>query len=234
MHLPTHPVWLWLILLMPFFVLLVLWVASNNLGISLKPLTPWTLAGLVLFFIAYVAVPVESSGAHKALSIVLKQCYVTCWLTSIWILSRSTIEILGAPNAKWYLPGRSAKFFIPSDLRIQVRDIGSVAPWYIETLGLRKSAGSTGAASDTARFRFSSGWYPVVFRKRDPKESGGTPMLFTRNIGKMREVLISRGVEPGPVEKDRQGTRYFDIHDPEGNVIEFVEQRGWLNSGGDL
>lgn len=40
----------------------------------------------------------------------------------------------------------------------------------------------------------------------------------------MKEVLAERGVDSGPIERDRQGARYFEIHDPEGNLIEVVEE----------
>jgi predicted enzyme related to lactoylglutathione lyase len=41
----------------------------------------------------------------------------------------------------------------------------------------------------------------------------------------MRDALAARGVYAEPIEQDRQGIRYFNIHDPEGNVIEVVEER---------
>jgi hypothetical protein len=37
--------------------------------------------------------------------------------------------------------------------------------------------------------------------------------------------MSARGVDVGIIEKDRQGIRYFQIHDPEGNAIEVVEER---------
>jgi hypothetical protein len=36
---------------------------------------------------------------------------------------------------------------------------------------------------------------------------------------------MARGVQVGNVEQDRQGTHYFQVRDPEGNVIEVVEER---------
>jgi hypothetical protein len=36
--------------------------------------------------------------------------------------------------------------------------------------------------------------------------------------------MPTRGVNVGAIEKDRQGTQYFEIHDPEGNSIEVVEE----------
>jgi hypothetical protein len=38
-------------------------------------------------------------------------------------------------------------------------------------------------------------------------------------------VMAARGVDVGAIEQDRQGSHYFQIHDPEGNAIEVVEER---------
>jgi hypothetical protein len=50
-------------------------------------------------------------------------------------------------------------------------------------------------------------------------------MLFTKKIAKMRDVVMARGVIAGTIERDRQGVRYFEIRDPEGNEIEVVEDQ---------
>jgi hypothetical protein len=49
-------------------------------------------------------------------------------------------------------------------------------------------------------------------------------MLYTGAIKKAREWLSSRGVTVGAIEKDRQGTQYFEVRDLEGNVIEVAEE----------
>jgi catechol 2,3-dioxygenase-like lactoylglutathione lyase family enzyme len=106
-------------------------------------------------------------------------------------------------------------------MRIFVRDFDSVLPWYIEKLGLKRF-GTSSESSVTLRFKEDGN--PVVLVRRDDQEASKTPMLFTKKIGKMRDVLLARGVKIGPVEKDRQGIHYFDIRDPEGNPIEVVEE----------
>jgi catechol 2,3-dioxygenase-like lactoylglutathione lyase family enzyme len=109
-------------------------------------------------------------------------------------------------------------------VRVLVRDIDSVLPWYVEKLGLRKFAENPHGGSGIATLRFKVDGNSVALATRDSLNPPKTPMLFTKKIGKIRNVLVARGVEVGPVERDRQGTRYFDIHDPEGNLIEFVEE----------
>jgi hypothetical protein len=48
--------------------------------------------------------------------------------------------------------------------------------------------------------------------------------LFSKRIDRIKDVLAAHGIEVGTIEHDRQGIRYFQIHDPEGNVIEVVEE----------
>ena len=49
-------------------------------------------------------------------------------------------------------------------------------------------------------------------------------MLFTTNIKKAKDFLNSRGAGLGEIEQDAQGTHYFEIRDPEENVIEVSEE----------
>jgi len=49
-------------------------------------------------------------------------------------------------------------------------------------------------------------------------------MLYTSRIEKARNHLSSRGVNAGEVQRDRQGTCFFEIRDLENNVIEIVEE----------
>jgi len=72
---------------------------------------------------------------------------------------------------------------------------------------------------------------PVTERPKDAKlttrarlGTGKTPMLFTKKIGRIRDVLVARGVKAGTIEQDRQGIHYFQIRDPEGNLIEVIEE----------
>ena len=50
------------------------------------------------------------------------------------------------------------------------------------------------------------------------------PILFTPNIKKARDYVTSHGAIIGEIERDAQGTSYFEIRDPEGNVIEITEE----------
>ncbi len=64
----------------------------------------------------------------------------------------------------------------------------------------------------------------MVLTTRSDFRTGKTPILFTKKLFRLQDVLVARGVQVGAVERHRQGIHYFEIHDSEGNVIEVVEQ----------
>ncbi|HST09229.1 MAG TPA: VOC family protein [Terriglobales bacterium] len=129
------------------------------------------------------------------------------------------------PGTMWNLPWNSANFSIPTTVRVLVHDIHSVSPWYVDKLGLRKLSENPWGEADVETYKFKEGGNSVVLTTKKSFATGKTPILFTKKISRMKDVLAARGVEPGPIEQDRQGIRYFQIHDPEGNVIEVVEAR---------
>lgn len=133
-------------------------------------------------------------------------------------------ETLGMPGARWYLPWRSAQFSIPANTHIFVRQIDSVLPFYVGKLGMRELKFDRGE-SEVATLRFKTDGNSVVLTTRSGFQTGKTPILFTKRIGRMRDAMAARGIRVGGVERDRQGIRYFHIHDPEGNEIEIVEDR---------
>ena len=222
-HLPAHPVWLWLVLASPVLPWLVLWIVANRLNISVKPLSPWAFGGSVLFFIPYVLL--DQIAGRKSLSLAFGAISYSCWSAMVFIQRRYMFETLPAAGNKWYLPWRAARISIPSTMRILVRDIDSVSPWYVEKLGLRKLSVNPHGETDIATLRFKEDGNSVILTTRGGFQTGKTPILFTKRIGKVRDVMAARGVNVGTIKRDRQGIRYFQIHDPEGNEIEVVEDR---------
>ena len=226
MHLPPHPVWFWLILLSPVLVWLTLWIVAQNPKVSLKPLRPWLVAGCILFLIPYIFLDVSPTGGNKVVRLAVEAAFYTCLFVSLWIQRRYMFETLRSPHARWYSRWKSAKFSVPApSLRILVRDIDSVSPWYIEKLGLRKLADPSPAEPSAAIFRFKADGNSIILTTRSGFQTVKTPILFAKKIDRMRDVMSARGVDVGAIERDRQGIHYFQIHDPEGNAIEVVEER---------
>ncbi len=222
MRLPAHPLWFWPLLGVPFLTWLVFWAIARCGKVSLKPAIPWLTAASCIFGPAYFIL--GAAVGHKALRFVVAMMFWTCWGTLNSIRYWYTFESLRVPGTKWYIPWNSVKFSIPRTLRILVRDVNLVSPWYVEKLGLRKLAENPGGESGVATYKFKKDGNAVVLSTRSNFETGKTPILFTKKISKIKEVLGARSVTVGAIEQDRQGIRYFQIHDPEGNEIEVVEE----------
>jgi len=142
------------------------------------------------------------------------------------IRSRTTFETMTFPYARWSWPWNSVTFSVPSpSLRIHVRDIDTVTPFYVEKLGLRKLIENPPGESDGIALKFKADGNSVILTDRQGFMTGRTPILFTKKISKMRDILAARGVAAGAIQQDRQGTNYLEIHDPEGNTIEVVEEK---------
>jgi hypothetical protein len=222
-HLPSHPRWFWPLMSVPFLVWLAFWVIVHKWKVSLKPLIPWLTGGVWFGAVIYFGFGLVEG--HKTVRIVSGLIYWTCLNLSLWLKRRYQFETLRAPGTKWCLPWKSATFSLPNDLRIQVREIGSVSPWYVEKLGLRKLSESPNCEVGVATYKFKPDGKSVVLTTQGGFRATKTPILFAQNIRTVKDVLVARGVRPGVTKQDRQGIRYFEIHDPEGNTIEVVENR---------
>jgi predicted enzyme related to lactoylglutathione lyase len=221
-HPPSHPVWFWFVLATPLFVPFFLWIAANTLHIPIKPLTPWLKVSYFVLFIPYAFF--FALNDHKTWRLVVQSCFYTCWAAFTWIQRHSMFESLRPPGTKWYFPWKAVPFSVQTSTRILVRNIDAVSPWYSEKLGLRKLAESPIREPEAAIFVFSRDGKPIVLTTRSDFRTGKTPILFTKKIGKMRDVMMKRGVDVGNIERDRQGIQYFEIRDPEGNEIEVVQE----------
>lgn len=115
--------------------------------------------------------------------------------------------------------------WVADSFDVGVRDIAAASSWYIEKLGLKRTK---------VELDEGEGCVGLIFPKEIPTaivlvpsgapSDGTTRMLYTGAIKKAREWLSSRGVNVGAIEKDRQGTQYFEMQDLEGNVIEVAEE----------
>jgi hypothetical protein len=191
--------------------------------VSLKPLTRWLKASTLLSFLAFVVL--AGLNGHSILRPLAEGMFYTCVIGLLWIERRYLLfETLRGPNSRWYLPWRSARFSIPENALIVVRDIDSVTPWYVEKLGLCKASHLFCREYEVATYKFKEDGKSITLTTRLTCGTAKILRLFTKRIGRMKGSLSARGIEVGPVQQDRQGTRYFEIHDPEGNVIEVVEE----------
>jgi hypothetical protein len=114
---------------------------------------------------------------------------------------------------------------IADSFYIGVLDLAAATSWYVEKLGLQKIPAEMDDAEGCVTLSFSKkDRTALALGPRAKTTDGVTPMLYASNLKKAREVLSSRGVNVGDVQKDRQGTHYFQMQDLEGNLIEVSEE----------
>ena len=107
---------------------------------------------------------------------------------------------------------------------IGVRDIPAAVTWYSEKLGLRKLKAEMDDCADCVTLGFDKENYAVTIGPIGLPTDELTHSLFTGNVEKARKWLSSRGVQVSESQTDRQGTRFFEMRDPENNVIEISEE----------
>jgi hypothetical protein len=97
--------------------------------------------------------------------------------------------------------------------------------WYIDKLGLKQTAVELDEGEGCVGLIFPKEIStPIVLGPASGPSNAATRMLYSGAIRKAREWLSSRGVTVGAIEKDRQGTQYFEMQDLEGNRIEVTAE----------
>jgi len=110
---------------------------------------------------------------------------------------------------------------VPTETFVAVRDPVNISDWYVQKLGMRRLATRVGG---TIVLKFNSEDNPLTLERRNEFYARRPPVLYTSKIKKAQSALASRGVSVGEIETDRQGTRYFEFRDLEGNSIEVSEE----------
>jgi catechol 2,3-dioxygenase-like lactoylglutathione lyase family enzyme len=143
--------------------------------------------------------------------------YFPVMAASDWI--RSRLQFADPPS--WGSKRMARLLHIPGHTYVEVANPSATATWYVEKLGLRRLAPSENSDPKTISLKFS---YDATEEMRlgphDSLSLGGTVILYSRRLKRTREVLRGRGIDVGPIQFDRQGTSYFEFHDPEGNTVE--------------
>jgi hypothetical protein len=106
---------------------------------------------------------------------------------------------------------------------IGVVDLAAATAWYIQKLGLRKVNVEMDNSEGCVALGFEKDQYAFCLGPSGQPTEELSPMLYSSNLKKAREHLISRGVDVTEIQQDRQGTHHFEMRDLEGNVIEINE-----------
>ncbi|MBZ5656344.1 MAG: VOC family protein [Acidobacteriia bacterium] len=107
---------------------------------------------------------------------------------------------------------------------IGVVDIAAATIWYTQKLGLRKVDVELDDGEGCVPLGFEKGECAICLGPPGRPTDELTHMLYSSSLKKAREFLMSRGVNVGDIQQDRQGTHYFEMRDLEGNVIEITEE----------
>ncbi len=113
---------------------------------------------------------------------------------------------------------------LQDNLYIGVTDIQGASSWYQEKLELKPVTVTCEDVDDCITLGYSNKEeYPALALGPRTPEPGPRPIFSSGNCSKARDALLSRGINVGPLETDRQGTRYFVFRDMENNEIEVAE-----------
>jgi len=114
---------------------------------------------------------------------------------------------------------------IADSFYIGVLDVAAASSWYIQKLGLQQVPTEMDDGEGCVELAFSKKDQTcIALGPRTELTDSATPMLYSSNVSKAREVLSSRGINVGEIQQDRQGTHYFEMQDLGGNVIEVSEK----------
>jgi catechol 2,3-dioxygenase-like lactoylglutathione lyase family enzyme len=199
----------------PFLLLLFVRVVADLAGIEVKSAKPvlaalcWLLwaTGSVLFLL-------NSPWRHTVMPGYAGLLGVLAWLKRRYLFE----------NPKSPANSLSRLLEVPVPTYIPVRDVAAVSSWYVDKFGLRRLAATQAIPAERAVFQFREETEPLILLPTDPADPRPVPVLYTRKIMKVRDALVARVVSAGEVQRDRQGTRHFELRDPEGNPIEVSEE----------
>jgi hypothetical protein len=201
----------------PFLFWVLLYHLATYRNVSLKPLRGWLAVTSIALLAGSMIYDVSD---HRRLSNFLRLGFWSAWCILLWISRRAMFATVSNGGSTW----RRASFMVPRSVHIPVENLGNVSPWYTEKLGLRRMTSVPAyEESGAVGYKFNEDGIPIILTSRDKLRTQRTPIFYAKKIEKTRDILRSRGIEVGSILRDRQGTRFFEIHDPEGNVIEFVE-----------
>jgi catechol 2,3-dioxygenase-like lactoylglutathione lyase family enzyme len=204
-----------LIVAAPWVLRGALYLLAKYGGLSLRPIVP--VFGVVcwgLWIASFVYLVLDNHHLQNLLLMV----YNSLFIVYSWVKGESLFET-HVSSVRSGIPASLLR--VPTSTYIGVRDARSASDWYIDKLGMRKLALS---AEGTVTLKFKAEDKPLILGPHDKFYPRPTPMLYTRKIQKAKEILSSRGVHAGIIERDRQGTHYFDVRDSEGNLIEVSEE----------
>jgi catechol 2,3-dioxygenase-like lactoylglutathione lyase family enzyme len=118
-------------------------------------------------------------------------------------------------------------------VRIRVTDLGKAKGFYGDVLGLKPGTVRDGNAVAASYIVNRNQWVDLASVAPGTKVSYLEEVGFaTDNLLGLMKYLTAKGVPTGDVLNWPDGTPYVEVHDPEGNMIAFIEQKWDAGNGG--
>ena len=106
-----------------------------------------------------------------------------------------------------------------------MRDLDATARWYAQVFGCKFAEVRDDDGERNIRLYFDEEdieaflLAPLTYPRNDLP-----PIIFTANAAKANEQLGRKNIIVYPVQKDEQGTKFFEIRDCDGNALEISEE----------
>src|SRR5580692_7700165 len=109
---------------------------------------------------------------------------------------------------------------------LYVTSVDNARAFYTRVLGLPSDGGG---CVGVARPCFPVNWYQQIRLQKAPSPAPKNWLaelaFSTDDVAQMRRYLRAHGVDAARIFEDTNGAQHFELHDPEGNPIAFVQRR---------
>jgi catechol 2,3-dioxygenase-like lactoylglutathione lyase family enzyme len=115
-------------------------------------------------------------------------------------------------------------FSIPDAYFLRVTNVAAAIAWYKEKFDLREFKVPTADGDEPSPVYVAYNETSGGIDFGTDGEGENRPILYAGKIKRAYELLGRRGVQLGPVQRDIQGTQYFEARDLDGNTLEISEE----------
>jgi catechol 2,3-dioxygenase-like lactoylglutathione lyase family enzyme len=146
------------------------------------------------------------------------------WKHAAILLASVLLFQLAAPHSGAQDKPKRPRITGIDHVRLYVTDVDKSRDFYKKTLGLPAASGRCGGS---ARSWYAVGWQRVELEQipsPSPKNWLAEVAFATNDAAGMRSYLTAHGIITSAISKGPEGTHYFELHDPEGNPIAFVQR----------
>ncbi len=117
--------------------------------------------------------------------------------------------------------------YFEQTLNISYADVGAAKQWWADVFGCEQTAMPDwdDVQPEDVAMKFAGAEEPTICLTQasaDARPENERQLVWTASLKAALEDLREHGAKPGPIQEGR--VRSFEIHDPEGNLIEICEE----------